>query len=328
MNTNRATRAIWERLRLSYKGRTRLFCAESEAAPPPPPRAPPPPLSSKPNERLFQNVMMSAEREIRRMKGLDPNEVEVPDDICFKPIRELLELQKSKSGDMGPYPEPTDSDSDDDEFIDRASLQKKDDIVKKKLTHHQQLLNNFARSDNLDEAFSWMKRVDKFEEKHFNLRPEYRVIGELMNRLKVAQGKEKFLLQMKLNRAMRMMEWKEAFDPNDPANYGVIQQEQTVPSAELEENAGFEKQKQLIQGAEDDSMEFNDMKEKDDILLEKLTAIDKILEEKLAALDHTFGRKGKLLEEEIRDLAEERNSLTEQKRQPLYRKVSQCMLHS
>ncbi|KAG9156761.1 hypothetical protein Leryth_025239 [Lithospermum erythrorhizon] len=165
-----------------------------------------------------------------------------------------------------------------------------------------------------------MKRVDKFEEKHFNLRPEYRVIGELMNRLKVAQGKEKFLLQMKLNRAMRMMEWKEAFDPNDPANYGVIQQEQTVPSAELEENAGFEKQKQLIRGAEDHSMEFNDMKEKDDILLGKLTAIDKILEEKLAALDHTFGRKGKLLEEEIRDLAEERNSLTEQKRQPLYRK--------
>ncbi|CAK9174312.1 unnamed protein product [Ilex paraguariensis] len=59
-------------------------------------------------------------------------------------------------------------------------------------------------------------------------------------------------------------------------------------------------EKQIIQGAvldKDDEEELNDMKEKDDILLEKLNAIDKKLEEKLVELDHTFRKKGKLLEE-------------------------------
>lgn len=171
-----------------------------------------------------------------------------------------------------------------------------------------------------------MNKIDKFEQKHFRLRPEYRVIGELMNRLKVAEGKDKFILQHKLNRAMRLVQWKEAYDPNDPANYGVIQ-EQLEPSVDLLEHAGFEKENKIIQGIDDDDdEEFNDMKEKDDILLEKLNAIDKKLEEKLAELDHTFGKKGKVLEEEIRDLAEERNDLTEKKRRPLYRKVSTCIL--
>lgn len=175
----------------------------------------------------------------------------------------------------------------------------------------------------LDDAFKWMNKIDKFEQKHFRLRPEYRVIGELINRLKVAEGKDKFILQQKLNRAMRLVQWKEAFDPNNPANYGVIQHEQVDSSVDLLEHAGFEKEKQIIQGVDDDDdEEFNDMKEKDDILLEKLNAIDKKLEEKLAELDHTFGKKGKVLEEEIRDLAEERNDVTEKKRRPLYRKVS------
>lgn len=168
-----------------------------------------------------------------------------------------------------------------------------------------------------------MNRIDKFEEKHFRLRPEYRVIGELMNRLKVSEGKEKFLLQQKVNRAMRMVQWREAYDPNDPENYGLIQHQQVGPSVDLLEHAGFEKEKGMIQGGDDDDdVEFDDMKEKDDILLEKLNVIDRKLEEKLAELDHTFGKKGKLLEEEIRDLAEERNSLTEKKRRPQYRKVS------
>lgn len=168
-----------------------------------------------------------------------------------------------------------------------------------------------------------MNRIDKFEQKHFRLRPEYRVIGELMNRLKVAEGKDKFLLQQKLNRAMRLVEWKEAYDPNNPANFGVIGSEQVGASADLLEHAGFQKESQMIRGGDDDDeQEFDDMKERDDILLEKLNAIDKKLEEKLAELDHTFGKKGKLLEEEIRDLAEERNELTEKKRRPLYRKVS------
>ncbi|KAM1254364.1 hypothetical protein ACFX2J_042120 [Malus domestica] len=114
---------------------------------------------------------------------------------------------------------------------------------------------------------------------------------------------------------MRLVQWKEAYDPNNPANYGVIQHEQVEPSVDLLEHAGFEKEKQIIQGVDDDDgEEFND------ILLEKLNAIDKKLEEKLAELDHTFGKKGKVLEEEIRDLAEERNDLIEKKRRPLYRK--------
>lgn len=175
-----------------------------------------------------------------------------------------------------------------------------------------------------------MNKIDKFEQKHFRLRLEYRVIGELMNRLKDATGKEKFLLQHKLNRAIRFVEWKEAYDPNNPANYGLIQHEQAGPNAERVKNAGFEKDKQMIQGAagvdDEEEEEFDDMKEKDDILLEKLNAIDRKLEEKLANLDHTFGKKGKLLEEEIRDLAEERNSLTEKKRRPLYRIVSEFIM--
>lgn len=170
-----------------------------------------------------------------------------------------------------------------------------------------------------------MTRIDKFEQKHFRLRPEYRVIGELMNRLKEAEGKDRFILQQKLNRAVRLIEWKEAYDPNNPANYGYIQNDQTGFNADYIGDAGFQRQKQIIQEGEegeDDDEEFDEMKERDDILLQELNAIDKKLEEKLAELDHTFGRKGKLLEEEIRDLAEERNSLTERKRRPLYRKVS------
>lgn len=175
-----------------------------------------------------------------------------------------------------------------------------------------------------------MNKLDKFEEKHFKLRPEYRVIGELMNRLKVAQGKDKFILQQKVNRAMRLVEWKEAFDPNNPANYGVIERD-NVQGA----NAGEEREERLVvDGSKDDNddnddeEEFDDMKERDDILLEKLNAIDKKLEHKLSELDHTFGKKGKRLEEEIRDLAEERNALTEKKRQPLYRKVSGFSIYS
>ncbi|KAF9626160.1 hypothetical protein IFM89_031287 [Coptis chinensis] len=51
---------------------------------------------------------------------------------------------------------------------------------------------------------------------------------------------------------------------------------------------------------DDDEGDFED--DKDAELLEKLSAIDKNLEDKLALLDHTFGRKGRALEEEIKDL--------------------------
>ncbi|KAJ0539281.1 putative ribosomal protein S5 [Helianthus annuus] len=167
-----------------------------------------------------------------------------------------------------------------------------------------------------------MNKIDRFEEKHLALRPEYRVIGDLMNRLKEATGKDKFLLQQKLNRAIRLVKWKEAYDPNNPANYGVIQnmQSQHDPA----EDADAERKKLLIKGVsnddDDEEEEFDEAKKTDDLVLEKLNFIDKMLEEKLAQLDHTFGRKGKVLEEEIRDLAEERNSLTERIRRPQFRK--------
>ncbi|KAJ0981121.1 hypothetical protein J5N97_009376 [Dioscorea zingiberensis] len=54
--------------------------------------------------------------------------------------------------------------------------------------------------------------------------------------------------------------------------------------------------------------------------MEKLLTLEKKLEDKLAELDHTFGKKGRVLEEEIKDLVEERNALTEGKRRLLYRK--------
>ncbi|XP_022148602.1 uncharacterized protein LOC111017222 [Momordica charantia] len=266
------------------------------------------------------------EREQRRRAGLDTKDIDDEDQEDYMgvgPLIEKLEKEKLKdTGDLNAYEEPTDSDSDeDDERFSPESVKERFDKFERKFKRHEELLKHFTESENMDDAFKWMNKIDKFEQKHFGLRPEYRVIGELMNRLKVAEGKEKFILQQKLNRAMRLVEWKEAYDPNNPANYGVIQQEQVGSSVDLLEQSGFAKEKQIIQGADDDDEEeFDDMKERDDILLEKLNAIDKKLEEKLAELDHTFGKKGKVLEEEIRDLAEERNSLTEKKRRPLYRK--------
>ncbi|KAM1736750.1 hypothetical protein ACFX12_015077 [Malus domestica] len=266
------------------------------------------------------------EREQRKRVGLDTKDIDREDEEDYMgvmPLIEKLEKEKLKdTGDLNLYEEPTDSDSDeDDERFTPDAVKKRFDEFQRKFTRHEELLNNFTEAKTLDDAYKWMNKIDKFEQKHFRLRPEYRVIGELMNRLKVAEGMDKFILQQKLNRAMRLVQWKEAYDPNNPANYGVIQHEQVEPSVDLLEHAGFEKQKQIIQGVDDDNEEeFNDMKEKDDILLEKLNAIDKKLEDKLAELDHTFGKKGKVIEEEIRDLAEERNDLTEKKRRPLYRK--------
>ncbi|XP_011077111.1 golgin subfamily A member 6-like protein 6 [Sesamum indicum] len=266
------------------------------------------------------------EREERIKAGLDTADLDAEEEEDYMgvgPLIEKLEKEKAKGEprDLNRYEEQTDSDSDDDDRFSKEAENKLIDQFEKKFKKHEELLDNFTKAETLDDAFKWMKRIDKFEEKHFQLRPEYRVIGELMNRLKVAEGKEKFLLQVKLNRALRMVEWKDAFDPNDPANYGVIQHEQVGSSVDHVEHADLEKEQETTRGERDaDDLEFDDLKEKDNILLEKLNELDKKLEQKLAELDHTFGKKGKLLEEEIRDLAEERNSLTEQKRKPLYRK--------
>lgn len=262
------------------------------------------------------------EKEQRLKVGLDTADIDAINEDDRVGIDALIDSWAREKGDSSGnrYEEPTDSESDDDERFSADAVNKRMDQFEKKFKRHEELLDKFAKTETLDDAYSWMKRIDKFEEKHLQLRPEYRVIGELMNRMKVAVGKEKFLLQVKLNRAVRMVEWKEAFDPNDPANYGIIQDDQAGASADQLEDS-LEKEQRAMQGEEDDDdLEFDDLKEKDTILLEKLNELDKKLEQKLAELDHTFGRKGRLLEEEIRDLAEERNSLTEQKRKPLYRK--------
>ncbi|GLT87392.1 hypothetical protein SLE2022_054780 [Rubroshorea leprosula] len=264
------------------------------------------------------------EREARKRKGLGTKDIDEEDEEDYMGVMPLIEkLEKEKwrdTEDLMLIEEPTDSDSEEDEE-DRDAAEKAFEMYERKCKRHEELLKNLTEAETLDEAFQWMNKIDKFEQKHFQLRPEYRVIGELMNRLKAAEGKDKFILQQKLNRAMRMVDWKEAYDPNNPANYGVIQREQVGASEEIGEQAGDEGEKPMIQGdADEDEEEFDDMKEKDDILLEKLNAIDKELEEKMAQLDHTFGKKGKLLEEEIRDLADERNALTERRKRPLYRK--------
>ncbi|EPS60807.1 hypothetical protein M569_13991, partial [Genlisea aurea] len=288
-------------------------------------------------ERALQDITHQAERERIREReerikaGLGTADLDAEaegDYMGVGPLIEKLERAKYKPHEMNLYEEYTDSDSDDDVFASDTAA-KEMDRFDKQFKKHEELLDEFCKAETMDDAFKLMKRIDRFEEKHFPLRPEYRVIGELMNRLRVAVGKEKFLLQVKLNRAVRMVEWKDAFDPNNPANYGVIQSDQlgSSPSMDASEKADGEEEEQpaLVKGRQDDDdddddLELGDLKEKDDILLEKLSEIDKSLEEKLALLDHTFGKKGKLLEEEIKDLAEERNSLTEQKRKPLYRK--------
>ncbi|KAG5410500.1 hypothetical protein IGI04_006819 [Brassica rapa subsp. trilocularis] len=261
------------------------------------------------------------EREERQRQGLDCKDIDDEDEedyLGIEPFLEKLKKQNLKDdGELNRREESSDSDSELDE-VDWDEERKKEDMFNKKFQRHKELLQTLTKSETLDEAYKWMTKLDKFEEKHFKLAPEYRVIGELMNRLKVAEGKDKFILQQKINRAMRLVEWKEAFDPNNPANYGVIERDNV-------QGGGEEKEERLVaDGAKDDNdddeEEFDDMKERDDILLEKLNAIDKKLESKLSELDHTFGKKGKRLEEEIRDLAEERNALTEKKRQPLYRK--------
>ncbi|KAL6586856.1 hypothetical protein OROMI_001844 [Orobanche minor] len=283
-------------------------------------------------DRALQDITYQAQRERIREReerinaGLDVHDLdreEEKDYMGVGPLIEKLEKEKLKGDppDLNRYEEPTDSDSDDDERFSRDALDKQCDQFEKKFKKHEDLLDKFTKAETLDDAFQWMKRIDKFEEKHFRLRPEYRVIGELMNRMKVAEGKEKFLLQVKLNRALRLVDWKDAFDPNDSANYGVIQHEQVDSAVDRMGHAELEKDPQSVKGGgDDDELELDDLKEKDNILLEKLKELDEILEKKLAELDHTFGKKAKVLEEEIRDLAEERNSLTEQKRKPLYRK--------
>ncbi|XP_042453144.1 uncharacterized protein LOC122037766 [Zingiber officinale] len=279
-------------------------------------------------DRVVQELLAEVEREKQREReerqkaGL-PLDEEEEDYMGVGPLIEKMEKNKQKELDaIDQFWEPTDSESEDDERFSPEETQKRLDEFENKCKRHSELLKNFAEAETLDDAHKWMTKINKFEQRHLKLPLEYRVIGDLMNRLKETTGKERFILLQKLNRAIRMMEVKEAYDPNNPANFGVIQREQVGSPDEVVDNVGFEKEKTMIQGAdlEEDDEDFSESKEKDDIFTEKLNAIEKKLEEKLEELDHTFGKKGRVLEEEIKDLVEERNYLTERKRKPLYRK--------
>ncbi|KAL9239666.1 hypothetical protein vseg_013968 [Gypsophila vaccaria] len=274
------------------------------------------------------------EREAKRKAGIEEaadegEEEEEEDYMGVGPLIAKIEAELAKPysmldklSDLDFMEEPTDSDSEDDEDEDPVYLEeerRQSDLFDRLCKRHQEFMSSFSASRNLDEAFSFMNKINRFEEKHFRLLPEYRVIGDLINRFKDSTGKEKFLLAMKLNRAMTIVENREQFNPDDSANYGIIQREDDVGGENFGEDEHGERP--MIDGAVDDSdEEFDDMKERDDILVEKVNEIDKKLEEKLAALDYTFGKKGKLLEGEIRELAEERNALTEKKKRPMYRK--------
>ncbi|KAJ4763169.1 30S ribosomal protein S5 [Rhynchospora pubera] len=288
-----------------------------------------------PDDKLFadgvvQGLLAELEREKRREKeekgraGATTEEEgegdEEEDYMGVGPLIEKLERQSAWETDSMEEWEPTDSDSDeDDEGYSAEEIERQVDEFERKSNHHGELLRSFAEAETLDEAHNLMMKIEKFEEKHLKFPLEYRVIGDLMNRLEESTGKERFVLLQKLNRASRMMEIKEAYDPNNPANFGSIQHQQVDVPEEIIENAGFQQQKQIIQGEqEEDDDEFD--KEKDEELMKKINAIEKKIEEKLTLLDHTFGKKGRVLEEEIKELVEERNLLTERKRRPLYRK--------
>ncbi|KAL1552175.1 hypothetical protein AAHA92_13005 [Salvia divinorum] len=275
-------------------------------------------------ERAFDEIEEQAARERREANTKAGVAVAADEDeedyLGVGPLIERLEKRnaKDKVSELNQHEEATDSDS---EPEDEEAINMRSEMFEKKFNQFEKFLDNFSKAENFDDAFKWMKRIDEFEDKHFALRPEYRVIGELMNKLKVAEGKDKFLLQVKLNRALRLAEARDAFDPNDPANYGIIEREDVGASVDRVEERDMEEDQEAkeIEG-KIDGLEFDDLKQKDNKFMEKINEIDKKLEERLAELDYTFGKKGKLLEEEIRDLAEERNSLIEQKRQPLYRK--------
>lgn len=272
---------------------------------------------------MIQELLAEVERERKHDK--DSKKFKEEDDVDFLGIEPLIEkMEKKVAKDLKNLDvwEPADSESEDEERWSQDDVQKRIDEFEKKCKRHSELLRNFAESETFDDAHKWMTKIDRFEQKYLKLPVEYRVIGETMNRLKESTGKERFILLQKLNRALKLMATKEAYDPNNPANFAVIQHQHVGSPDDLVDNIGSEQEKAMIKGAnhDDDEEDFNEAKEKDDILLEKLNAIEKKIEQKLELLDHTFGKKGRVLEEEIRDLVEERNSLTAQKRRPLYRK--------
>lgn len=222
------------------------------------------------------------------------------------------------------YDNPWDIDDtdDEDERFSRKAQQIRKEEFDKKFQKYQDLLKSFSNSGSFDEAYAFMNRIDRFEAKHFALSNEYKVVGWLINRLKQATGKERFMLLMKTQRALKQLEWKEAFDPQNPANWGVIKQDD-APSTEDLEEAEKEKKEQIegqAPATDHEDEDLSDEEDKQEILRDKLRSIDKDIKKKLADMELSFGKESRELEEEIKELVELKKSLMEKKKQPLYRK--------
>ncbi|KAH9301574.1 hypothetical protein KI387_013157 [Taxus chinensis] len=270
-------------------------------------------------------------QQVRKKREMEekgePVEEEEEDYMGLGPIP--LEDPPAKEGQEEDDDEDDDYDDfNDDEDDELQALEDREELFEEHFDQYQRLLLSFQNSGNFDEAYKWIDQIDRFEAKHFALSNEYKVVGWLMNRLKEATGKERFMLLMKTQRALKQLEWKENFDPQNPANWGVIKQEGVGPTEDVEQGKqGIESEQIEGQAATDkEDCDLSDEEDKEEIMNEKLHSIDKEIKKKLAQMELSIGKQSRDLEDEIKELVEHRQSLTEKKKQPLYRKGFEAKL--
>ncbi|GLJ30852.1 hypothetical protein SUGI_0613000 [Cryptomeria japonica] len=256
------------------------------------------------------------------------------------------ERDSSAKAGQGEGVEDDEDDSSDDDFDDfdddeESELQAEEEEEKQEkrfeecLENYQNLLRTMRNAGSLDEVYKLMDEIDQFEAKNFAVSYEYKVVGWLMQRLKKATGKERFMLLMKTQRALKQLEWKEKFDPENPANWGVIEQEDMGPRDDVEQDEEDEERDEEDKesektdenaAADKEDEDLSDEENKEEIFSEKIHSIDKEIKQKLAQMELSFGKQSRDLEEEIKELVEQRQSLTEESKQPLYRKGFEAKL--
>eukprot|EP00252_Welwitschia_mirabilis_P022035 TRINITY_DN5828_c0_g1_i1.p1 TRINITY_DN5828_c0_g1~~TRINITY_DN5828_c0_g1_i1.p1 ORF type:complete len:505 (-),score=97.13 TRINITY_DN5828_c0_g1_i1:409-1923(-) len=256
------------------------------------------------------------ERKEREEKGIKEEDVKKEDEdylglgkIPDKFNKELPE--NTKDDEYDDIWEDFDEDADHLEpwhVVEKRAQQEKEEF-NKKFKAYQDLFRSFQKAKTFDEAYQWIDRIEKFEEKNFQKPPEYRVIGWLMNKLKGATGKERFLLLMKTQRALKQVKLKETFDPRDPQNYKVIERELSELRDNVGEDAKEDDEKAGTRANDGPDVEHSD-EEEEEKLHEKLTYIDREIKKRLASMEVSAGKQLKELEEEVRDLVEQRESLT------------------
>eukprot|EP01018_Ginkgo_biloba_P016760 Gb_41243 [translate_table: standard] len=252
-------------------------------------------------------------------------EEEEEEEEDYMRIGKIPELPPEKEGEEDRYDDDWQDDEDEDEH-DRFSLKaqkKRKEDFDKTFSKYEELLKNFCKAGTFDDAYKLIDRIERFEAKHFPLTAEYKVVGYLLNQLKEATGKERFILLMKANRALKQLEWKVLFDPENPENYGIIKQDDGGTGEDLE-HGGYDQEKRLIEGQTaadtDDAEDSDEEKDKDEILADKLRVLDKEIKKKFEEMGLAFGKQARDLEEEIRELVERREALTERRKPALYRK--------